>query len=217
MQQCICADTRPSATTLAQQTVLLQKATFNFAEEAHKYKRACDNLRDHLLDRCERNEVCAYTGVQCEDGVVLSLFLWNYKLSKWAVRLEWMVPAMQHIHLNGIRLVNGIKSQMLPWALRSMYLKDCFWHKVWHRTKFLNFRKFPAHLEEFTLDGCSFARGVALDNLPRTMRFMVLRVMQFTGRIHVDKDGLPPGITQLIVQHTVYRDGNKMEVIGESE
>ena len=217
-----CADFPPGTTINAKQTLLMHKATFLFPGGAKFdvcHSHACKSLWYAMTKVGMLTKVCEYNGVECTDGVVRSLFL-AYRGNEsdreaWAVRLAWLPPTVEHIHLTAIKLHDGIASESLPRALRYFFVQNCMWQRFTRRENFLDFRKLPPHLEEFILDKGSFSGDIVLDALPQSMSFLFLRVMQRIEEVHVDKAALPAGMKHLALRHAV--DGRLMRPVVEGQ
>ena len=157
----------------------------------------------HDPEYLPNSDVCTWEVIGCVDGVVNSLcasdIRENIRRGKYnSIAMEWLPPTMQLIHLRGIDVPNLWRLMALPRDLRYMYLSGCC--DINFRDKRADFARLPQKMEELILLLSTGIGVLQFGVLPKTMRFVCLKVYRgFTTAIVVDYNNLPEALEALYV------------------
>ena len=151
---------------------------------------------------------CTWTTVDCTDGIARAfIFTWVYEYPNhneqiqhfWSVDVEWLPSTLQYIHINGAKLVNDWKPELLPRETRYFYLL-CRTGRAHKNVKLENL---PLNIEELHLRSANHGT-VVIANLPPKMRFCTF---QCTGlyHAHVHSPSLPDSLELITIGGIIHK------------
>ena len=157
-------------------------------------------------------DVCTWKQTECTDGIVTAIWaskLPNYQRIDHSIKMEWLPPTLQFIHVKCIPVPNLWTHMCLPRDLKYLLLMEC--NDLDSAAEFFNLARIPRKMEELILIDSNVRGMIRLVGLPDSMRFVFFRVFNnYVKSITVDYNSLPETLKGL---HASTYEGPSPKVI----
>ena len=152
------------------------------------------------------NDCCAWRGVGCADGVIVSIHLDHSgrgggKIT--AIHMSWMPPTVRYAWIGYLHTFHGWKTSRLPREMRYLSLTHVDRVPILKgRELEVDLRMLPSQMEELYVVGGWYNGAVYVDNLPQSMRIIQI-TNPAVNEAFVNFAALPLGFQGMCLSNTL--------------
>ena len=121
------------------------------------------------------SDECTWRGVVCENQCMIEMNVDLFQKQPAVVDMDWLPSSLHRLRFHQVTLKNGWTAEALPRDLQFFHMKGCITSTIEGLVpRNMHFQCLPANMEELHSLYSPVHGIVCIDNLPSTMRILVI-------------------------------------------